>query len=218
MRAYLAGEVTRPLLRIARILREQGWQTTFGPASTCAEGPYDLIVLYHKGPDSVMRSRIADLRRQVDHEMLLLLSDRSGAGSLGADDVIGWASPATLADRLVRLLRQRLDGYQDLYQIGDLTVDLSQRSVRRNGRIVLLSQREFQLLILLVGNAGAPLPRSAIIERLWHGDLGISDNAVDALASRLRRRLDGPFAARMLQTVRGVGYCLAVPETLQLTG
>jgi two-component system copper resistance phosphate regulon response regulator CusR len=163
-----------------------------------------------------MRSRIADLRRHVDHEMLLLLSDRSGAGSLGADDVISWGSPATLADRLMGLLRQQLKEYQDLFQIGDLTVDVTQRSVRRNGMTVLLSQREFQLLILLISSAGDPISRSAIIERLWDGDLNISDNAVDALASRLRRRLDGPFAARMLHTVRGVGYCLAVPERLQL--
>lgn len=218
MRAYLAGDVTRPLLRIARILREQGWQTSFRTGSTGAEGHFDLVVVYHQGRDGVIQNRIAELRRQIDHEMLLLLSDRAGAASLGADQVIGWSSPATLADRLMRLLRDRLEGYHDLYQIGDLTVDLTQHCARRDGRTVLLSQREFQLLILLASNAGSPLPRSAIIERLWAGDLAISDNAVDALASRLRRRLDGPFAARMLHTVRGIGYCLAAPETRQLAG
>jgi two-component system copper resistance phosphate regulon response regulator CusR len=60
------------------------------------------------------------------------------------------------------------------------------------------------------------MPRSAIIERLWAGDTGISDNAVDALASRLRRRIDGPFGTKLLHTVRGVGYCLAVTDDLRL--
>ena len=114
------------------------------------------------------------------------------------------------------LFRLRLRGFQDCYEVGGLSVDLSRRRVRRDGHDILLSQREFQLLVLLAQEAGTVLPRSAIIERLWVDGLGIGDNAVDALASRLRRRIDGPFGTKTLRTVRGVGYCLAVSEDLRL--
>ena len=164
-------------------------------------------MLGQAGPDAATRARIAGLRRRIAHDLLVLLAANPGE-TLGADEVIAWDEPAALAERLSALVRRRL-GFDDLYRIGDLTVDLAQRSVRRAGRPVLLTQREFQLLLLLARDAGDILPRSAIIERLWDGDLAITDNAVDALASRLRRRLDGPFTEKMLHTVRGVGYCLA---------
>jgi two-component system copper resistance phosphate regulon response regulator CusR len=216
MRAYLAGDAAPPLLRVARILKERGWQIGLDAKGDRAEGRYDLIVLGHAGSDGVLRARIADLRQRIEHDLLVLLSSSPRAPSFGADEIVAWDTPATLAGRLSALLRRRLDGFRDSYQIGDLRLDLIRRSVRRADREVPLTQREFQLLLLLARDAGAILPRSAIIERLWDGDLGISDNAVDALASRLRRRIDGPFNGKMLQTVRGVGYCLTEPEGLQL--
>jgi two-component system copper resistance phosphate regulon response regulator CusR len=216
MRAYLAGDAAPPLLRVARILKEQGWQVALDAKNDRAEGHYDLIVLGHAGSDAALRGRIAELRRRIEHELLVLLSSSPRAASFGADEIVAWDPPANLAGRLSALLRRRLDGFRDSYQIGDLRLDLMRRSVRRADREVPLTQREFQLLLLLARDAGAVLPRSAIIERLWDGDLGISDNAVDALASRLRRRIDGPFTGKMLQTVRGVGYCLTEPQRLQL--
>lgn len=216
MRAFLAGDAAPPLLRVARILKEQGWQVALGAKGDRAEGRYDLIVLGQAGSDAALRTRIAELRRRIEHDLLVLLSSSPRASSFGADEIIAWDTPAALAGRLSALLRRRLDGFRDSYRIGDLCVDPTRRSVRRAGREVPLTCREFQLLLLLARDAGAILPRSAIIERLWDGDLGISDNAVDALASRLRRRIDGPFAEKMLQTVRGVGYCLVEPERLQL--
>jgi two-component system copper resistance phosphate regulon response regulator CusR len=165
---------------------------------------------------NLLRGRIAEVRRRIEHDLLVLLSSSPRAASFGADEIVAWDAPATLAGRLSALLRDRLDGFRDPYQIGDLCIDPGRRSVRRAGREVPLTRREFQLLLLLARDAGAILPRSSIIERLWDGDFGISDNAVDALASRLRRRIDGPFTEKILQTVRGVGYCLVEPARLHL--
>ena len=108
-----------------------------------------------------------------------------------------------LFSRLAALL-----GLSNVYRFGDLTIDVGRRRVQRGGRDMLLSQREFQFLLILAQESGSILPRSALIDRLWRDDVSIGDNAVDALASRLRRRIDGPFGDKLIHTVRGVGYCL----------
>lgn len=222
MRAYLLGEPTPHLLRIERILQERGWQVDRATAVDGGVGRYEIVVVERGESDQQTRARIADVRRRVDHELVLLLgafpgTERSSGLCLGADDVIPCdAAGALVMSRLMALLRLRLRRFQDSYQVGELIVDLARRRVRRGGRDILLSQREFQLLVLLAQEAGSVLPRSSIIEGLWAGDLSIGDNAVDALASRLRRRIDGPFGKKLLRTVRGVGYCLAAAEDLRL--
>lgn len=222
MRAYLAGESTPHLLRIERLLIERGWQVDVGAPDATKTGRYEIIVVERVQSDQLTRSRILNLRKRIDHELLLLLGDfpateRSRGLSLGADDVMQCDAPGALVmSRLLAVLRLRLRCFQDSYRVGELVVDLSFRRVSRSGQNISLSQREFQLLVLLAREAGAVLPRSAIIEALWADDLSIGDNAVDALASRLRRRIDGPFRAKMLQTVRGIGYCLAHGEDLRL--
>jgi len=109
----------------------------------------------------------------------------------------------TLFSRLAALL-----GLNTVYRFGDLTIDVGRRRVQRGGRDMLLSQREFQFLLILAQDSGSILPRSALIDRLWRDEQSVGDNAVDALASRLRRRIDGPFGDKLIHTVRGVGYCL----------
>jgi len=109
----------------------------------------------------------------------------------------------SLFSRLATLL-----GLSEIYRFGDLTIDVGRRRVRRGGRDMLLSQREFQFLLILAQDQGSVLPRSTLIDRLWRDEDQIGDNAVDALASRLRRRIDGPFGDKLIHTVRGVGYCL----------
>ena len=110
--------------------------------------------------------------------------------------------PDITMDELLPLL-----GVSDFYQLGDLTIDVARRRVRRGGKDMLLTPREFQFLLILAQESGSVLPRSTLIDRLWQ-DEGVADNAVDALASRLRRRIDGPFGDKLIRTVRGVGYCL----------
>jgi two-component system copper resistance phosphate regulon response regulator CusR len=222
MRAYLAGEPTPHLLRIERILLERGWQVDVATSGDAGFGRYEIIVVESTGSDQMTTPQIADLRRQIDHELVLLLGDfplteRSRGLSVGADDVIQCDAPgALIVSRLMALLRLRLQHFKDSYRIGELVVDMTRRRVRRGGRDILLSQREFQLLVLLARDAGTVLPRSTIIDGLWAGDLSIADNAVDALASRLRRRIDGPFGAKMLRTVRGIGYGLVLADELRL--
>ena len=219
MQAYLAGDPTLPLQRAARILREHGWRVDFGPVP----GHCDVAILSTPSNETAVRAAITQLRRRAAPKLLLLLggpwSDRNSALTFGADDLIaGDLAAEIMMNRLMAMLRLRSTLFQPVHQIGDLTIDLTRRCVRRGGHKLLLSQREFQLLTLLAQEAGAVVPRCAIIQRLWRDDFAVSDNAVDALASRLRRRIDGPFAVKLVQTVRGIGYCLSAPEEIRLAG
>jgi two-component system copper resistance phosphate regulon response regulator CusR len=222
MRALLIGGQTPGLLRIERLFLERGWRVDRGVQDEAGHGHWEVVVVERTGPDQQMQDLIAGLRRRISHDLLLVLGDfqpaeRSHVLALGGDDAIPWDAPGTLVmSRLMALLRLCVRGFQDCYDVGGLRVDVSRRRVRRDGHDIRLSPREFKRMVLLAQEAGTVLPRSAIIERLWVDGLEIGDNAVDALASRLRRRLDGPFGTKMLRTVRGVGYCLAVGEDLQL--
>jgi len=217
MRVLLVGETTRPLTRLKQVLGQRGWVVD-GQAVIAAEsapcGPYDAVVIERGEPGQVLGPTIAMLRQVVEASLFLVLGDflpgeRAEILALDVDDVIQRdAQSDLLVRRLTALLRLRSASFCDVYQLDDLVIDINRRRVRRSNREILLSQREFQLLLVLAREAGAVLSRSAIIERLWADDLTVGDNAVDAVASRLRRRLDGPFGHKLLHTVRGVGYCL----------
>ncbi len=222
MRACLIGAPTPHLLRVQRVLLEQGWQVDLRAFDSRRLGRYEIVIIEEAAPAPMLRSRIDELRRCYDHEVILVLGDfppaaRCQALSLGADDVIASDVPgALLMGRVRALLRLRPQAVEEYYRVDELEVDLSRRHVRRGGQDILLSHREFQLLVLLVQQAGQVIPRSAVIERLWAGDLTVNDNAVDALVSRLRRRIDGPYTVKLLRTVRGVGFQLCIAEELRL--
>lgn len=141
------------------------------------------------------------------------VEERIRALDMGADEFLRRESSSALVlSRALALLRLRSERFQPSYQIADLTVDLLHRRVSRCGRELALSQREFQLLVLLAQHAGRTLSRSDLIEHLWGQALSAEDNALDVHVSRLRRKLDGPFAQKLIRTVRGVGYRLSAPE------
>ncbi|MDG3440229.1 winged helix-turn-helix domain-containing protein [Nitrospirillum amazonense] len=218
MRALIIGKASPCVARLSRLLRERGWQVDILAALPPAPRMTDVVVLSEDTRQ--LRERLSRARRIFADALVVTLAaeqaDRAGAHALGADDQMDAALTGDLVvDRLLALLRLKRQGPRLAYVLDDLTVDVRQRRVRRAGRDILLSSREFQLLVLLLQAEGAVVPRSAILDRLWAGDLDVADNAVDALASRLRRRLDGPGQPRLLHTLRGVGYCLlsAVMET-----
>ncbi|MDE1148896.1 MAG: winged helix-turn-helix domain-containing protein [Azospirillaceae bacterium] len=216
MRALLIGKAFPAAARLSRVLRERGWQVDALAALPGVPRSVDVVVLPAEG--RTLRDRVVQARALLPGTLVVTLAaegaaDRVGAMALGADDQVDAGLAGDLvADRLLALLRLKRQGPRLAYALDDMAVDVRQRRVRRAGRDVLLSAREFQLLVLLLQADGAVVPRSAILERLWAGDLEVADNAVDALASRLRRRLDGAGQSRLLHTLRGVGYRLASAE------
>jgi two-component system response regulator MprA len=94
---------------------------------------------------------------------------------------------------------------------GDLTVDLGGRIVRRGGRDIQLTAREFDLLTLFLRHPERVLPRRTIMARIWGDDFFGDSNVLEVFVGNLRRALEAGGERRLLQTVRGVGYVLREP-------
>lgn len=136
------------------------------------------------------------------------VSDRIAGLDAGADDYL--AKPFALDELLARLRallrRSGVTETREVLTVGDLTLDPAARLVRRGARGIDLTKTEFDLLELLVYNAGIVLTREVIFERIWGYDFETSSNSLDVYIGYLRRKLESEGEPRVLHTVRGVGY------------
>ncbi|HKM65569.1 MAG TPA: response regulator transcription factor [Candidatus Acidoferrum sp.] len=125
----------------------------------------------------------------------------------GADDIItkpfAWLE---LAARIRAVLRRRNRPAHEVFQFEDLEVNRVSHQVRRGGRAIDLSPKEYALLEFLLRNPGHPVTRASIIEEVWriHGDS--ITNVVDVYINYLRRKIDTGADRPLIRTVRGVGY------------
>jgi DNA-binding response OmpR family regulator len=94
--------------------------------------------------------------------------------------------------------------------MNDLEMDVTRREVRRAGKRIELSPREFSLLELLLRHPNQVLTRTQIIEHVWNFDFYSDTNVVDVYIGYLRRKIDGKFDPPLIHTARGVGYRLSV--------
>jgi len=135
------------------------------------------------------------------------VSDRVAGLDAGADDYL--AKPFALEELLARMraLLRRSSGLSgDVYRVGDLALDPDARSVSRSGADIQLTKTEFDLLELLVENAGVVLSRERIYEHIWGYDFGTTSNSLDVYIGYLRRKTEDGGRPRLVHTVRGVGY------------
>ncbi|MGH2995760.1 MAG: response regulator transcription factor [Gaiellaceae bacterium] len=136
------------------------------------------------------------------------VADRVAGLDAGADDYI--VKPFALEElfaRLRALLRRTGDGGETL-RFADLELDPATREVRRNDTPIELTRTEFALLELFLRNPRQVLTRSLIYERVWGFDFGPGSNSLDVYIGYLRRKTETNDKARLIQTVRGVGYAL----------
>ena len=137
------------------------------------------------------------------------ISDRVAGLDAGADDYL--VKPFALEELLARLralLRRSAGSVAEVMKVGDLVMDTSSREVRRDGTVLDLTKTEFDLLELLMSNAGIVIDRDTIYDRIWGYDFATSSNSLDVYIGYLRRKTELDGRPRLIQTVRGVGYVI----------
>jgi two-component system copper resistance phosphate regulon response regulator CusR len=178
-------------------------------------GGYDLLVLDVMLPGRDGWSVLAELRTAGLQTPVLLLTardavpDRVRGLELGADDYL--VKPFAFSELLARVrtvLRRGPARQPDTVRVSDLEIDLVRRRAARAGERLDLTPKEFALLALLARRAGEPLSRTLIAEQVWDMNFDSDTNVVDVNVRRLRAKVDEPFAAKLIHTVRGVGYVL----------
>lgn len=142
------------------------------------------------------------------------VADRVKGLELGADDYL--VKPFAFAELLARvrtLLRRGSKAKEpDVLRAADLEVDLLRRRVLRAGRKIDLTAKEFALLELLLRRQGEVLTRSLIASQVWDMNFDSDTNVIDVAIRRLRSKVDDGFAVKLINTVRGMGYVLELPE------
>lgn len=137
------------------------------------------------------------------------LSDRVEGLDAGADDYL--AKPFELEELLARLralLRRTVVDDDQPLSSGNLTLDPLRHEVRQGGELVDLTRTEFEILQLLLRNAGIVLERGVMYERIWGYDFDGESRSLDVHVGYLRRKLEANGAPRVIDTVRGVGFVL----------
>lgn len=176
---------------------------------------YDLVILdvILPGMDGVNVSRA--LRDQGSKTPILMLTaldaidDRVRGLDAGADDYL--AKPFAAAELLarVRALRRRGTGEaMPLVRIGDLELDPAAREVRRAGRAIRLTSKEFALLEVLARHPGQVFSQERLIDAVWDADFAAESNVVEVYVRSLRRKIDGGRRDGLIETIRGAGYRL----------
>ena len=205
---------------LVRSLRGEGF--IVDAASTADEGyhlassdHYDLVILDLLLPDGSGTEVLRHLRQQQNKVPVLVLTARGDLDSkvenfeAGADDYL--TKPFALPELMVRVraLMRRGPAIKDtMLKLADLEVDRLSRQVRRAGRRVELSPKEYSLLEYLMLNAGRVLSRSMIIDRVWDQSFEGFTNIVDVYVRQLRRKIDEGFDPKLIRTVRGLGYSI----------
>ena len=177
---------------------------------------YDLIILDLMLPGLTGTELLRRLRRKEGGAAVLVLTARDATKDkveifeAGADDYL--TKPFAFAELLVRvkaLLRRPPTIRNHVLRVGDLEVDRLTQQVRRAGRRIELTSKEYGLLEYLAAHAGRVLTRTMIIEHVWDESFEGLTNIVDVYVRHLREKVDEPHAQKLIRTVRGAGYCLS---------
>jgi DNA-binding response OmpR family regulator len=180
-----------------------------------ATAHYDLIVLDLGLPDGDGLTLIKSLRSRAVPVPILVMTARDGlddriAGlDLGADDyLVKPFATAELAARCRALLRRPGGVLGSVLTAGNLSLDSNAREVRIDSQLLTLSPREISLLEMLMRKSGQVVPREILENGLYAMGQDVSPNALEAVVSRLRRKLSAGGAKAALHTAHGVGYAL----------
>ena len=221
MRILVAEDDPRLRDLLDEVLTEAGWEVTAVGDGRQAHllamdgRDHDLVLLDVGLPGLDGLSVCRRLREEgVSTPVLMLtakgqVADRISGLDAGADDYL--PKPFDVDELLARLRALRRRG--DLLaarpvDVGELRVDPAARRVERAGTPIELTAREFDVLHLLATRAGQVVTRFDILDAVWDGDTDLHSNVIDVHLASIRAKVDRPFGATSIITVRGVGYRL----------
>lgn len=176
---------------------------------------YDAIVLDVMMPKKDGFTVLKEMRQQKNNTPVIFLTakteidDRVFGLDLGANDyLIKPFSFEELAARVRMITRDSKGNSTNVFSVGDLTVDVKSREVKRGGNRIDLSAREFSILEALIRNAGTVMSREKIESSVWNYDYEGGTNVIDVYIRYLRKKIDDDYNVKLIHTVRGVGYVL----------
>ncbi len=177
---------------------------------------YDVVILDLNLPDMPGQKVLVHIRKSKRPIPVLILTARDSIADKvenfehGADDYL--TKPFSFTELVLRvkaLLRRGQSLQQvDVLRVGDLVLDRAAHEVRRDGKLIELTFKEFSLLEYLMVNAGRVLSRTMIVENVWDQSFEGLTNIVDVYVLQLRRKIDEGFERKVIRTVRGVGYSI----------
>src|SRR4051812_4333491 len=215
--------ITEPL---AEALRSEGFETqvagTVAEALELARGGPDLVLLDVMLPDGSGFDVCRELRQSSRVPIIMLTArgeeaDRVVGLELGADDYVVKPFSAREVVARIRAVLRRVETSAPeaggTIEIGDVRLDPAKREVRRGGNPLELSRKEFDVLELLMREAGTVVKRERLIEQVWDTNWFGSTKTLDVHVSSVRRKLgDDASEPRYLHTIRGVGFRFASAE------
>jgi heavy metal response regulator len=177
---------------------------------------YDLIILDLMLPGISGTEILLQIRRSNRQVPILILTARDAIADKiknfdsGADDYL--TKPFVFAELLSRvkaLLRRSCFSQSNLLKVSDLELDQLSQQVRRAGKRIELTAKEYALLQYLMANANRVLSRTMIVEHVWDQSFDGATNIVDVYVRYLRNKVDGPYERKLIRTVRGFGYIIS---------
>lgn len=181
---------------------------------------FDLIILDRMLPSLDGMKILQAIRATGDVTPVLVLSalgdvdERVRGLEAGADDYL--AKPFSLSELLARvaaLARRKSAAASPAtqFKLADLAIDLLGQAVRRSGKRIDLTPREYRILNVLADNCGRVVTRAMLLEKVWDYSFDPQTNIIDQHISKLRQKIDADHSQPLIHTVRGSGYIMRVP-------
>ncbi len=220
MRILLVEDEEKVLRFVSRGLRAEGFAVDEAKdgehgLDLATSYQYDLVILDIMLPQVSGTEILRQMRNRGQLTPVLMLSARDQINDKvthlesGADDYLTKPFSFTeLQARVKALMRRRHHDFSSRIQIADLEIDRLAHQIKRAGRRINLSAKEYALLEYLATNAGRTLSRTMIIEHVWDQSFEGLTNIVDVYVKQLRHKIDEGQAYKLIHTVRGIGYRL----------